>query len=105
MKDFICIDLKTSLDDNEINNYVRCFFSDFAWRSGNSDMQGRYISGVNIDGVHIQLWLGDRPVAMSISFRDLPTNNPDRESKKMGIVNRVRGTLIPTLGEMVSFEA
>lgn len=105
MKEFISINLRTNYSDDEINKYVFQFFPDFKWRSGDSDMQGRYISGVDVDGVQIKLWLAERPVAMSISFHGLRLNLLDREPKKEEVVRRVRDTLIPMLGEIIDPDA
>lgn len=104
MKEFVSVDIQSVCDEAEIKICVERLFLDFTWHSGDSDTQGPYLFGVNEDCVRIQLWLGERPIAMSISFRDMPLDIPERESKMIAITNRVRDNLVAALGEAARFD-
>lgn len=104
MKEFILADIESNLGDSEIQDLVIKFLPDFTWRSGDSDMQGRYLSGISADSATIKIWMGERPLVLSISFRSVSPNIPERESRKAAIIDLVKDQLIPALGKSIKFD-
>lgn len=105
MKEFISADVDSSLSDAEIQNVMMKSLPDFTWRSGDSDMQGKYVSGINGDKVNVKVWMGERPLVLTISFRSLASNILERESKKGALIDLVKYQIIPALGISIKFNA
>ncbi len=101
MKDFITYDLRSNLSEDQVYEQVCQTLPTFAWRRGNSDAQGFYITGTSNESVRIKLWLDEEPIAMSISFRNAWLETPDRELRKEQLFNLVKTELIPSLGMII----
>lgn len=102
MKDYICIDVQPDTSAVNIYEHVTHTLPEFQWRRGNSDMQGPYISGVNADKVHIKLWLGETPVAMSISFASVLGDDMKREQMKIALIEDIKQKFLPLIGEVIN---
>lgn len=105
MKDFVRIDIDSNVNDDFAYKCVRRALPEFSWRRGDSDQQGPYLSGGNADHVDIQIWLGEKPFAMSVLFQDVWPNVPKREEKKEALIADILKNLIPTLGNIVKMDA
>lgn len=104
MKDFICIDIESDLSGDEIRHYVGQLLAEFRWRSGDSDSQGAYVSGMSDEGIQIKLWFDENPIAMSVSFRNVWLESLERESNKQKLIDRVKETFLPVIGKVVKFD-
>jgi len=103
MKDFITYNIESILNQSEIYNTANKTLSDFTWRGGDSDSQGKYVSGRNPNDVHIKIWLGEDPVEMSVSYSLawLEENRENRENKKNILLNLVEQKFIPLIGSIM----
>lgn len=105
MKDYICIDIESNLTSPTVLELAMSTFPDFKWHSGDSDSQGPYVFGTSEEDVQIQIWLGEQPVEMSVSFRNVSSDVFQREERKGILIEMIRKNLIPSLGEIVKFDA
>jgi len=99
MKDFISLDFDSSMAPGDVMALAEHALPDFAWRSGDSDMQGPYVSGMNASDVQIKIWLGEQPFQMSVSFRALHAAADAREKIKEELMERINKVLAPQLGQ------
>jgi hypothetical protein len=95
MKDFLSIDIESTLSNDEVFGILSSNLPNIAWKRGDSDSQGTYVSGRQIDGVVIQCWTGEKPVAMTISFRNAAGLN---EKTKDDIANVMLTDIAPRIG-------
>ena len=100
MKNFLSIRLDTPLDEQAICDQLEAGFPDFAWRRGDSDAQGPYISGVDQAVVQIKCWMGERPVDVAASFRSAWPDVEGREDRKQQAAQQLL-RLLRSLGEVV----
>lgn len=117
MKDFVCIDIDPGVididrdvdDDAAVaaNAYEHACreLPEFDWRRGHSDMQGRYLSGRNPDGVKIEIWFGDKLLDMSVSFRSAWLSDSRREEKQKLLLDAILKNFVPRLGATVKIDA
>ncbi len=105
MKDYICIDIESNLTSPKILDLAVSAFPEFKWHSGDSDSQGAYVFGANEEDVQVQIWLGEQPITMSISFRNVSNNAFQREDRKGILVEMMRKNLIPSIGRILKFDA
>ena len=61
--------------------------------------------GRNADDIQIKIWLGEKPISITVSFQDVWPNVPEREEKKEALIADILKTLIPTLGNIVKMDA
>src|SRR5262249_8741019 len=92
------IDVASELDHDAIFHILREALPSFLWRHGNSDTQGPYVSGRHQDGIVIQAWLGEQPMAMSSSFRGAWREDPAREERKNAVLTILLESTCPALG-------
>jgi hypothetical protein len=104
MKDFVTYDIRCNLSKAQVYEKAVGALSEFAWRQGDSDAQGPYISGSNDQRIQVKLWLGEDPLALSVSFRRAWLDAPDRETRKSNLIDRIERTLISSLGTVVKRE-
>lgn len=97
MKDFLSIDIDSMLSNSEVYDVLSAGLPDFSWRSGDSDAQGTYVSGMDLKGVRIQCWTGEKPMALSVSFRS--AENIDEHSKER-LVGVLMSDLLPLVGHV-----
>ena len=97
MRDFITYDVRTSLPVERIYEIVAKQLPEFAWRQGDSDAQGPYISGTDSDAVQMKLWLGEDPMTISASFRAIRDLNK-RQSRQIDLVDVLETVVLPGLG-------
>ena len=102
MKDFVSFDLQSELSEEQVFACLTQFLKAFVWRRGDSDMQGPYIYGSSKDSVQINLWLGERPIAMSVSFRRAWPNVPNRETLKKELIDLITSRVIPSIGRIAA---
>jgi len=101
MKDFLSIDIDSTLVNGAVFAILSDGLPEFSWRQGDSDAQGTYVSGRNPDGVNIQCWTGEQPMLMSVSFRsakDFPEEARDH------LLSRLLTELIPCIGRVGKFD-
>ena len=96
MKNFISVDIVSNLEKIKVHEILLEHMPDFAWRMGESDMQGGYVSGRNEANVHIQCWTGENPFAFTISF----SNTTLTELEATELVNRITQKVLPHIGEV-----
>jgi hypothetical protein len=101
VKDFITYDLRCVLNKKQVFDKAIETLSAFAWRQGDSDAQGPYVSGTSDDHVQVKLWLGEAPIAMSVSFRRAWPEVPDREGRKNEVIDLIERELIPVIGTIM----
>ena len=101
MKDFILYDIKSELNQSDIYSKLLVLFPDYDWRLGDSDSQGKYISGRDKNNIDIEIWLGDTPIGMTVCFRGVWENSNNREEEKQKIINLLEKKFIPYLGEKI----
>ncbi|MGO4502934.1 MULTISPECIES: hypothetical protein [unclassified Dyella] len=94
MNDFISIDIESGLSDGDVFAIFSEALPGFTWRRGDSDAQGPYVSGIDSQGVKIQCWTGESPMAMSVSFRAAKVDDEAREL----LANTVLEELVPRIG-------
>ena len=94
MSNFISLDIDSPLSPDAARDLIADRLPEFSWRRGDSDAQGPYLSGVSTAGVRIQCWVGENPMAMSISFRSASMDGAAREPALDAILK----TLFPGLG-------
>jgi len=95
MRDFISIDVESVLTDSDVFSIVSEALPGFAWRRGDSDAQGTYVSGTDVHGVRTQCWTGENPMAMSVSFRAARTIG---EEAKERLANTILREVVPRMG-------
>ena len=105
MKDFITYCIRSGLAKKQVFDIVKRTLPDFQWRQGDSDAQGPYVSGSNDDHVQIQLWLGEDPVDMFVSFSRAWMDAGDREKKKSELIEVVDKSVAPLLGAVTKKDA
>lgn len=105
LKEIINIDVRPSISDDEIFHHFSHTLPKFKWRRGDSDMQGPYLSGVSPDYVDIQVWLGEKPITVFISFTGAWPNDPDRDMRKQQFFEFVINDLILRIGIAVKIDA
>lgn len=105
MKDYVSIDIQPNISNDLIHKVLMEKLPDFKWRTGDSDMQGPYISGVNSDNIHVKIWLGERPVAMSVSFASVIAEVKVLNDMKEKIIDRIKNDLLPSLGRIINFNS
>lgn len=90
MKDFFTFDLKCKLSKQQVLDIVSINLPDFKWRQGDSDAQGPYLSGLNSNEVRTQIWMGEYPMDMFVSFRSGGWSAlPDSEERKNAIIQKI----------------
>lgn len=111
MKDSVCINIDPGVtginrdvdDDAAVaaNAYEHACreLSEFHWRRGHSDMQGRYLFGRNPDSVKIEIWFGDKLLDMSVDFDNVWPTDPKREEKKKPLLDAILKNFAPRLGD------
>jgi hypothetical protein len=82
MKEVLAFDLVAKVPHEELADRIRETTPNLVWRQGDSDSQGRYLSGSDNVRSRVKIWLDDIPIAMSISFSGWPETLTDRETKK-----------------------
>ena len=58
-----------------------------------------------MDHVDIQIWLGEKPFDMSVSFRNAWLTDPEREKSKQALLDVILKNLIPGFGNIVKMDA
>ena len=100
MKDFVRIRLNTDLNSQQAADRLAVALPAFAWRLGDSDAQGPYVSGTDAAGVQVMMWLGEQPADLTVSFagsnapapiRALLVNAVQDFARSVGEVVGVRG--------------
>ncbi len=71
MQDFVRIAVTTDLDRDRVLERASAALQGFKWRGGDSDMQGPYVTGTNARGVKVQIWLGEAPADVTLSFHQI----------------------------------
>jgi hypothetical protein len=97
MKDFFSVDIESTLSNDDVFEILSGGLPSFLWRRGNSDAQGTYVSGMDSNGVKIQCWTGERPMAVSVSFRG--AKGMEEESKEH-LANKLLSDLLPSIGDI-----
>lgn len=97
MRDFISIDVESVLTYSDVFSIVSGALPGFAWRRGDSDSQGTYVSGTDVHGVKIQCWTGEDPMVMSVSFRAARTIG---EEAKERLANTILREVVPRMGTL-----
>ena len=97
MKDFLTIEFEPRLDEEMMCGAFTTQFPEFSWRRGDSDSQGRYISGTNDALVQIKCWMGEKPMDPTVSFRCAWIGAGERQNKKNDLLDRLLD-LLPVLG-------
>src|SRR5947207_247010 len=82
MNEFFRYDIRSGLTETEVWTLASRVLPMFRWRRGDSEVQGPYVKGENSDSIMIDLWLGENPIAMTISFRNVPSGLANREDLK-----------------------
>jgi len=95
MKDFVSVDIDSTLSNDDVFEILSGGLPTFSWRRGDSDVQGLYVSGLDADGVKIQCWTGERPMAMSVSFRS--AKGAKDEAKKR-LMDQLLNEFLPRIG-------
>lgn len=101
MKDFVRIDIISTLENAKVFDALSLEFSKFSWRRGDSDAQGEYVSGRNQNKVHIQCWSSENPMILSISFRGSEMDMQEREE----ILKKIIDNVVPRIGEIARLDA
>lgn len=101
MKEYVSIDIESDIEATSMFDIFKQLLPEYDWRSGDSDMQGPYLSGKNIDDVRIKIWLGEKPFEMSISFQNSWLNNQDRDNNMENALSRIIQDFIPNFGRVV----
>lgn len=99
MAEFVSIDISSVVASDEVRDLIARELSEFSWRRGDSDEQGKYLSGSS-SGVQIRCWVDEKPMAMSISFRNSSLNAEERERLIASILTHV----IPQFGQPCKIE-
>jgi len=102
MSDFFRYDIQSTLRDDDIWKLASRALPMFRWRRGDSDAQGPYIKGQNDDSVMIELWLGENPIAMGISFRNAWKELSTREQLKQTQLDLILKHFVSFLGEVIA---
>jgi len=97
MKDFISIDVESERTDGDVFSIVSEALPGFSWRRGDSDAQGTYVSGMDVQGVRIQCWTGQNPMAMSVSFRSAKAIS--EETKRL-LADAILREVVPRIGRV-----
>lgn len=106
MKDYVSIDVRpTTKENNKVFESVKLSLTKFSWRTGDSDALGPYISGRDADDITIQIWLGEEPYAMSVSFEGAWPDSADREIRKQDLLTMITNHVIPNFGEVIKIVA
>ena len=99
MKDFITYDIESELKQHDVYQKGKNELSDFKWRMGDSDSQGKYVSGRDHNGVTLKLWLETNTfIAMSVCFTDVWEDCNDREAKKENLIDLIEKKFISSIG-------
>ncbi|MFY9479399.1 MAG: hypothetical protein WAQ08_17285 [Aquabacterium sp.] len=101
MKDYVRIDIRSDLDQAGWRELLKAALPDFAWRGGDSDAQGPYLTGRRPDGVHIQCWMGEAPAAMAVSFRGAKLSQAAMSS----LITTLEQRILPQAGEVLRVDA
>lgn len=101
MKDYVCIDIQSDLDQAGWRQLLETALPDFAWRGGDSDAQGPYLSGVRTDGVDIQCWTGYAPAEMAVSFHGANLS----QAAMSNLITTLEKSILPKAGKVLSVDA
>ncbi|HIV70678.1 MAG TPA: hypothetical protein H9903_07095 [Candidatus Aquabacterium excrementipullorum] len=101
MKDYVCIDVRSDLDQAGWRELLKASLPDFAWRGGDSDAQGPYLTGLRPDGVDIQCWMGEAPAEMAVSFRGANLS----QAAMSDLITLLEQRILPKAGEVLSIDA
>jgi len=101
MNDFVQINIASSLDEVDLARVFSGELSDFNWRLGDSDLQGKYISGTNSDGIQLKCWTSENPLELSISFRMAALRLDEKEK----ILARIIAIISSHIGEIVKMSS
>ncbi len=100
MKDFFSTSIKTNLSQEDIYSIVSKNLPEFSWRMGDSDSQGLFISGNGKNTEQIQLWLDENLVDVTISLRNVKTDDSNRDEWKKNLINKILISVLPNIGEI-----
>lgn len=101
MKDYVRIDMQSDFDQAKWRQLLETTMTDFAWRGGDSDAQGPYLTGRRPDGVHIQCWMGEAPAEMAVSFRGAKLNLETMSR----LITTLEQSVLPKAGEVLRVDA
>ena|SRR6218665_702250 len=101
MKDYVRIDIQSDFDQARWRQLLEAALPDFAWRGGDSDAQGPYLSGYRPDGVDIQCWMGEAPAEMAVSFRGAKLSLTAMSS----LITLLEQSVLPKAGEVLRVDA
>jgi hypothetical protein len=101
MKDYVCIDIRSDLDQAGWRELLKAALPDFTWRGGDGDAQGPYLTGRRADGVHIQCWMGEAPATMAVSFRGAKLSL----TAMSDLITLLEQRILPKAGEVLSIDA
>ena len=101
MKDYVCIDIQSDLDQAGWRRLLEAMLPDFAWRGGDSDVQGPYLSGRRPDDVHIQCWMGESPAEMAVSFYGANLS----QAAMSNLITLLEQRVLPKAGEVLRIDA
>lgn len=98
MKDFIRTTISTNLGQEDLHSILSNELPDYVWRMGDSDQQGKYVSGNGLG--QILLWLDDNEVDVSISLRAENIDHPNRNEWKDGLLSKLLNNIFPKIGTL-----
>lgn len=101
MRDFIAIDLRTSLSQAEVREQLESLLPHFRFRMGDSDLNGRYVSGADEEQAQLQVWLREAPATLTLSLRRWRVGATNRDEAKGVLWARLTAEVLPALGEVV----
>ena len=99
MKNFLCADINSSLNQVDIFKVFSQELTDFTWRMGDSDALGGYVSGRSQNGAVIKCWTSENPMQFSISFNSTKLDLLEREE----IWDKISRNTIPRIGEIIKY--
>jgi hypothetical protein len=102
MNDYIRVNLNSKLTQVQMLQALREILPTFIWRGGDSDTQELYISGKDHQAINIQIWMGEHPFSMSVSFRCAWVATPDREGRMMTFSEYFLHHVCPKLGMLAA---
>lgn len=101
MKDYVRIDIRSDLGQAGWRELLEAALPDFAWRGGDSEAQGPYLSGRRPDDVHIQCWMGEDPAEMAVSFRGTRLS----QAAMASLITMLEQSVLPKAGEVLRVDA
>ena len=100
MKEVYSFDIASAMEERAAIETIKTLLPHYQWRTGDSDAQGPYVSGLAPDGTNVKIWVGERPFEMSVSFSLMPKDVENREDKKRAGLEHL-STVLAALGKVV----